>query len=91
MKIAVTGAGYIINIHAKAVRSLPGVELAAVVERFTPKSAALVKKYRIRRQYETVEELLKAGGVDALVIGTPNFLHAPQAIAALEAGVHIMV
>jgi predicted dehydrogenase len=35
--------------------------------------------------------LLKAGGVDALVIGTPNFLHAPQAIAALRAGVHVMV
>jgi predicted dehydrogenase len=29
--------------------------------------------------------------VDALVIGTPNFLHAPQAIAALKAGVHVLV
>jgi predicted dehydrogenase len=35
--------------------------------------------------------MLEAGDVDALVIGTPNFLHAPQAIAALKAGVHVMV
>ena len=38
-----------------------------------------------------MEQMLTAGGVDALVIGTPNFLHAPQAIAALEAGVHVLV
>ena len=35
--------------------------------------------------------MLDAGGVDALVIGTPNYLHAPQTIAALKAGVHVMV
>jgi predicted dehydrogenase len=91
MKIAVAGAGYIINIHAKAVRAQSGVELAAVVEKYSDKAAALTKKYRVKRRYETVEQLLKAGDVDALVIGTPNFLHASQAIAALKAGVHVMV
>jgi predicted dehydrogenase len=35
--------------------------------------------------------MIEAGGVDALVIGTPNFLHAPQAITALKAGIHVMV
>lgn len=29
--------------------------------------------------------------MDALVVGTPNYLHAPQTIAALNAGVHVMV
>lgn len=91
MKIAFAGAGYIINIHAKAARALPDVELAAVVEKYPDRSAELAKKFRIKRQYETVDDLLKAGGVDALVIGTPNFLHASQAISALEAGVHVLV
>ena len=35
--------------------------------------------------------MITTGGIDALVIGTPNFLHAPQAIAALKAGIHVMV
>lgn len=92
MKIAFAGAGYIINIHAKAAKAQKDVELVAVVESFAAeKSAALARKFKIKRQYRTVEELLKAGGVDALVIGTPNFLHAPQAVAALGAGVHVMV
>jgi predicted dehydrogenase len=91
MKIVFAGAGYIINIHAKAAKAQQDVELAAVVEKFSEKSAALAQKFKIKKQYHTVEEMLKAGGVDALVIGTPNFLHAPQAIAALKAGVHVMV
>ena len=91
MKIAFAGAGYIINIHAKAAKAQKDIELIAVVEKFSDKSAALAQKFKIKKQYHTVAEMLKAGGVDALVIGTPNFLHAPQAIAALKAGVHVMV
>jgi len=91
MRIAFAGAGYIINIHAQAARAQKDVELYAVVEKFLDKAAILAKKFQIKKQYETVEQLLKAGKVDALVIGTPNFLHAPQAIAALRAGVHVMV
>ena len=91
MKIAFSGAGYIINIHAKAAQAQKDVELIAVIEKFSDKSAALAQKFKIKNQYHTVAELLKAGSVDALVIGTPNFLHAPQAIAALQAGVHVMV
>ena len=90
MKIGFAGAGYIINIHAKAAQN-NGVELAAVAEKFAEKAEPFVKKFHIKKQYETVEQMLAAGEVDALVIGTPNFLHAPQAIAALEAGVHVMV
>jgi predicted dehydrogenase len=91
MKIAFAGAGYIINIHAKAAKAQKDVELAAVVEKFADKAEALAKKFKIKNQYETVEQLLKSDNVDALVIGTPNFLHAPQAIAALKAGVHVLV
>jgi predicted dehydrogenase len=91
MKIAFAGAGYIINIHAKAAQAQKDVELAAVVEKFPEKSASFAHKFKIKNQYETVQQLLKAGGVDALVIGTPNFLHMPQAIAALKAGVSVMV
>lgn len=91
MKIAFAGAGYIINIHAKAAQAQPDVELAAVVEKYRDKSAGLAKIFNIKNQYETVEQLLQAEDVDALVIGTPNFLHAPQAIAGLKAGVHVLV
>jgi predicted dehydrogenase len=91
MKVAFTGAGYIINIHAQAAQAQKDVELAALVARNTGKTAALAEKFEIKRRYETVEQLLAEDTVDALVIGAPNFLHAPQAISALERGVHVLV
>jgi predicted dehydrogenase len=62
-----------------------------VVNHRAESRAAFAAEYGIARQYATVEELLADGVADALVIGTPNFLHAPQAIAALKAGLHVLV
>jgi predicted dehydrogenase len=53
--------------------------------------AVFAAEYGIQRQYPTVAELLQEGGVDALIVSTPNYLHAPETIAALKAGVHVMV
>ncbi len=91
MKIAFTGAGYIINIHAQAASQQEGVELIAVVDRHLDKAKVLAQKFNILYQFETIEQLLEQGDVDALVIGTPNYLHASQAITALKAGLHVMV
>ena len=91
LKIAIAGAGYIAHIHAQAIRNQKDAELVAVAEKFSPKAAAFSKKFGLKRHYETVEDMLKDGDVDALVIGTPNFLHAPQAIAALQAGIAVLV
>jgi len=91
IKFVIAGAGYIANVHAQAIRAQKDAELVAVVEKFPEKAAEFSRKFRLKRKYENVENLLEAGGVDALVIGTPNALHAPQAIAALEKGIHVLV
>lgn len=90
MKIAFAGTGGINKVHARAAQSL-GLELVAAVNHKPDSMAEFGKQFGITRQYVTVEDLLKDGGVDALVVSTPNYLHAPQTIAALNAGVHVMV
>jgi len=90
MKIGFAGTGYINKIHAQAAQTL-GLELVAGVNHRPESLAEFAKCFGITRQYETVEALLKNGDVEALVVSTPNYLHAPQAIAALQAGVHVMV
>src|SRR5215212_1385223 len=90
MRIAFAGTGYISKIHARAAQNC-GAELVAVVNHKVESMAAFANDYGIPRQYESVEGLLKDGNLDALVIGTPNYLHASQTIAALNAGVHVMV
>jgi hypothetical protein len=36
------------------------------------------------------DEMLASGTVDAVLLGTPMALHVPQAMAALEAGIHVL-
>lgn len=90
MKISFAGTGYINKIHARAARNC-GLELTAVVNHKPESMAQFAAEFGIPRQYATVEAMLADGGADALVVSTPNYLHAPQTIAALEAGVHVMV
>ncbi len=91
LRIAFTGTGYISKIHAQAAKNLPDLELTAVVNHRPESMAAFAGEFGIPRQYADVAGLLKAGGVDVLVVSTPNYLHAPETIAALKAGVHVMV
>ena len=89
-KIAFAGTGYINKIHARAAQNC-GLELAAVVNHQSESMVQFAAGFGIPRQYATVEAMLTDGDVDALVVSTPNYLHAPQTIAALEAGIHVMV
>jgi predicted dehydrogenase len=90
LKIAFAGTGYINKIHARSARNC-GLDLAAVVNHRPESMAQFAADFGIPRQYATVEAMLAESGVDALVVSTPNYLHAPQTIAALNAGVHVLV
>jgi predicted dehydrogenase len=91
IRLAIAGAGYISKIHATAALSLPDVELTAVVDRYHATAQSFAKDYNLNRSYKNVDYLLKDGGIDAIVIGTPNYLHFPQAITALDNGIHVLV
>jgi predicted dehydrogenase len=90
LKLAITGTGYIAKIHAQAGLNC-GAELAAVVNHREESRRDFAEKFGFARTYPTLADLLADGGVDAVIIATPNALHAPQAVAALRAGVHVMV
>ena len=91
IRLAFAGAGFIANYHARAARRIPGVELAAVVNLYDEPMTEFAARYGIPRTYHKLDDLLADGGVDAISINTPNALHAPQAIAALQAGLHVLV
>jgi len=90
MKIAFAGTGGINKVHAQAAQKLD-LELVAAVNHKPESMVEFGQRFGITRQYATVEELLQDGDVDAVVVSTPNYLHAEQSIAALNAGVHVMV
>ncbi len=91
LRIAFTGTGHISRVHAAAAQKIDGLELAAVVNHRAESMADYAAQFGIARQYASVDALLAAGEVDILSVNTPNYLHAPQAIAALDAGLHVLV
>ena len=91
LKVAIVGTGYIGQIHARSVQNTPGLVLHAAVNNQPDLLAAFCADYKVPHQYTSVEDLLKSGDLDAMVVATPNYLHAPFTIAAMKAGVPVMV
>jgi len=76
--------------HVPGLRRCPGVEIVAVCNRSPQSTADAARKFDISRTWERWEQLVADPSVDAVVIGTWPYLHAPIAIAALEAGKHVL-
>jgi predicted dehydrogenase len=83
------GAAAQIN-HIPALKKIEGVELVALCDRDREKAARVAQKFGIPHAVGRIEELLDREDIDAVDLCTPNFLHAPMAMAALEAGKHVL-
>src|SRR5207248_10840503 len=76
--------------HIPGLRAIAGVELVAVCNRRPGSTAAVASEYGIPRTFAHWHELVADPQVDAVVIGTWPYLHAPITLAALEAGKHVL-
>jgi scyllo-inositol 2-dehydrogenase (NADP+) len=68
--------------HAPFLASVPGLRLAAALQRKGNDAAAIYPKAKIVR---TLEELLAIPSIQLIAISTPNDTHAPLTKACLEA------
>jgi predicted dehydrogenase len=91
LRVALLGTGWIMDFHARAVLEHPGAELVAAANWRRPSLDRLAERHGIARTTTDWRALTADPGVDAAVVGTPNALHAPQAIAFLDAGKHVLV
>jgi predicted dehydrogenase len=91
VRIALLGTGWIMDFHARAALEHPHAELVAAANWREPSLRRLAERYGIGRITTDWRALAADPAVDAVVIGTPNALHAAQAIAFLEAGKHVLV
>jgi predicted dehydrogenase len=85
MRAGIAGTGFIARVHATALRAI-GVEVAAVAGTSREKAEAFGEGV----PHDDVTELLERERIDVLHVCTPNDVHAAQAVAALERGVHVV-
>jgi 1,5-anhydro-D-fructose reductase (1,5-anhydro-D-mannitol-forming) len=73
-----------------AIRSNPDSEVVAIASGDRERASAFAAEKGIPNAYGSVAELLQNPEVDAVYISSTNEQHAPQAIAAAEAGKHVL-
>jgi predicted dehydrogenase len=92
IRVGIIGAGAITQVaHLPVLRKLKGVEVVGICDADLPKARALAERFQVRDAYADIEELLEYDDLDAVAICTPNHLHEPHVVAALSAGVHVLV
>jgi len=74
---------------AAALRDAPGSRLVAVSRRQADKAEAFARQFGALRWHEGWADLVRSD-LDAVYIATPVALHAEMAIAAAEAGKHVL-
>ncbi|MED3851865.1 Gfo/Idh/MocA family oxidoreductase [Priestia megaterium] len=90
VKIGVIGCGSIAqHRHLPEYKMNEQVELVAVCDINTERANSVAQQYGVKA-YTNYEELLVSGTVEAVSVCTPNYLHAPISVAALNSGVHVL-
>jgi len=91
VRIGIVGLGNIGQLHAQSL--LDGKIARGVLTAVANTSASKLKPYQEQglKVFGSGEELIASGEIDALLIATPHFQHTPLGIAALEAGLHVLV
>jgi predicted dehydrogenase len=91
IRVGIIGAGGIVSsVHVPGLKRQPGVELVAVANRSLESSQRAAAELGIANAYGTWQELLAAGGLDAVLIGTWPYMHREITLAALDAGLHVL-
>jgi predicted dehydrogenase len=92
LKIGLIGAGGIVRgAHLKpGWLADPNAEIIAVCDVNEAVARKLAEDFKIKHVFTDFRELLKLKEIDAVDICTPNKVHTPAVIAALEAGKHVL-
>ncbi len=86
LKTAMIGTGFMGKVHSENVRRLGYVEIAAVAGSSASRAKAFADSIGVGKSTGDWRSILDDKSIDAVHILTPNALHHPMAMAAMEAG-----
>ena len=89
MHLGIVGVGGRGSSFREACQSL-GVRVHAVCDTDPHRLSEGAALFQASECYTDFAEMLKRSQLDAILIGTPMQLHAPQSIMALQHGVHVL-
>ena len=91
IRVAVIGAGFMGERHARIYAGLPDVELVAVCDVREAAARELAERTGAPAHYADFAELLRRDDLDAVSVCTPDGLHREPCEQALAGGRHVLV
>ena len=93
VRIAFIGAGGIALHHMKYLKQVGSCDVVAAADVSEASLAKLKEQFPEVKPFKDFNQMLSELGerIDAVDVCTPNALHAPNTIAALKAGKHVLV
>src|SRR5690349_8090715 len=90
VRLALVGAGNIAKIYVAAFAVIPDARVTVVCSRTEATGRALAEKCNAAWEADFRKAVIRED-VDAVVVATPSGTHADVAVAAAEAGKHLLV
>jgi predicted dehydrogenase len=89
VRIGIVGSRFIANVHADAIRQVPGAELVAAASPNPDHIWEFHRRWNVPHVFGDYRDMFDL--VDAIIVACPNDLHAPVTLSAAAAGKHVFV
>lgn len=87
VRLAVIGAGIMGSDHARIfAEEIPGASVIAICDASVDRAKALAERTGAKDVLSDAEAAIARADIDAVVVASPDFTHAPLSLAAIRAG-----
>lgn len=91
LRVGIVGTGFIATrAHLPAFQHHPQTEVVALCDVNEDRARGVAEKFGVPQVFSDYRQMLQTADLDLVTVCTPNALHAPVTIAALEAGAHVL-
>ena len=90
LRVGIIGLGWSGKTQLEAYTKIPGVTVVALADPRQERLQELNALHPVDTLYTDFRDLLAHDDIDIVNVATPNHLHAPISIAALESGKHVI-
>ena len=89
LRVGMVGLGLVSTSHLKGYLSHPRAEVIAICDLDEARALRFAEEHGIEEVYTDYGDMLEGAEIDIVDIATPTYLHAPMALAAVQAGKHV--